>query len=101
MKKRVLALVLVMAASFCLGACGSKEPTVEEVVEASGLPEKTVMAAIQAMYTTVSFDTKVGEDGESTLEDFLALVVYFIFVSFSASKSSDFYLPFIENLFFK
>ena len=49
-----------------------KEPTVEEVVEASGLPEKTVMAAIQAMYTTVSFDTKVGEDGESTLEDFLA-----------------------------
>jgi RNA polymerase primary sigma factor len=48
------------------------EPTIEEVVEISGLPEKTVMAAIQAMYTTVSFDTKVGEDGESTLEDFLA-----------------------------
>ena len=49
-----------------------KEPTIEEVMEVSGLSEKTVMAAIQAMYTTVSFDTKVGEDGESTLEDFLA-----------------------------
>ena len=35
MKKRVLALVLVMAASFCLGACGSKEPTVEDVMEQS------------------------------------------------------------------
>ena len=42
------------------------------MVEASGLPEKTVMAAIQAMYTTVSFDTKVGEDGDSTVEDFIA-----------------------------
>jgi len=49
-----------------------KEPTIEEVVEISGLSEKTVMAAIQAMYTTVSFETKVGEDGDSTLEDFIA-----------------------------
>lgn len=49
-----------------------KEPTIEEVMEISGLSEKTVMAAIQAMYTMVSFDTKVGEDGDSTLEDFLA-----------------------------
>lgn len=49
-----------------------KEATVEEIAAYSGLPEKTVMAAIQAMYTTVSFDTKVGEDGDSTLEDFLA-----------------------------
>lgn len=48
-----------------------KEPTIEEVVEISGLSEKTVMDAIQAMYTTVSFDMKVGEDGDSTLEDFI------------------------------
>ena len=49
-----------------------KEATVEELAAASGLSEKTVMAAIQAMYTIVSFDTKVGEDGDSTLEDFIA-----------------------------
>ena len=49
-----------------------KEPTVEELAKESNLSEKTVMAAIQAMYSTVSFDTKVGEDGDSTLEDFIA-----------------------------
>ena len=49
-----------------------REATVEELAIYSGLSEKTVMAAIQAMYTIVSFDTKVGEDGDSTLEDFLA-----------------------------
>lgn len=49
-----------------------REATVEELAIYSGLPEKTVMAAIQAMYTIVSFDTKVGEDGDSTLEDFIA-----------------------------
>ena len=49
-----------------------KEATIEELAVYSGLTEKTVMAAVQAMYTAVSLDTKVSEDSDSTLEDFLA-----------------------------
>lgn len=49
-----------------------KEATIEELAAYSGLTDKTVMAAVRAMYTTVSLDTKVGEDSDSTLEDFLA-----------------------------
>lgn len=49
-----------------------EEPTIEKLAEYCGLPENTVLAAIQAMYSIVSFETKVGEDGDTTLEDFLA-----------------------------
>jgi len=49
-----------------------EEPTVGEIAEYLDIPEKTVLAAFGAMYNIVSFDTKVGEDGDTTLEDFLA-----------------------------
>lgn len=49
-----------------------EEPTVEMLSEYCGLSESTVLSAIQAMYSIVSFETKVGEDGDTTLEDFLA-----------------------------
>lgn len=49
-----------------------EEPTVGEIAEYLDIPEKTVLAAFGAMYNIVSFDTKVGEDGDNTLEDFLA-----------------------------
>lgn len=49
-----------------------EEPTVGEIAEYLSIPEKTVLAAFGAMYNIVSFDTKIGEDGDTTLEDFLA-----------------------------
>jgi len=48
------------------------EPTVEEIVEYTGLPIPKVMAAIESMYSVVSMDTKVGDDGDTTIEGFLA-----------------------------
>lgn len=48
------------------------EPTVEEIVELTGLTIEKVMAAIDSMYSIVSMDTKVGDDGDSTMENFLA-----------------------------
>lgn len=49
-----------------------ENPRIQEIAEYSGLAENSVLAAIQSMYTIVSFDTKVGEDGDTTIEDFIA-----------------------------
>ena len=48
-----------------------QEPTVEEIAIRSGFSEETVLTAFRSMSTVVSFDLKVGDDGDSTLEDFL------------------------------
>lgn len=48
------------------------EPTVAQIAEFTGLSEEKVLAAMEATVSIVSFDTKCGEDGDSTLEDYLA-----------------------------
>lgn len=47
-------------------------PTMEEIVQETGLPEKTVEAAMKAMVNMISLDAKVGEDKDTDLADFLA-----------------------------
>lgn len=48
-----------------------RDATVSEIAERANLTEEKVMTAIESMYTTVSMDMKVGEDGDTALEDFL------------------------------
>lgn len=48
-----------------------EEPTVEEIVNYTGLPMETVEHAKRHMYQMLSLDAKIGEDGESTLEDLM------------------------------
>ena len=62
----------VRSAQRCLNQEKGKEPTVAEIAEYLSVPEKTVIEATNAMFNIISFDTKVGEDGETTFEDFLA-----------------------------
>lgn len=47
------------------------EPSVDEIVEITGLSFEKVMSAIDAMYSIVSMDTKVGDEGDTTLEEFI------------------------------
>lgn len=47
------------------------EPAAEEIAQSSGLTLQEVNTALQAVYTTVSFDSKLKEDSETTLGDFL------------------------------
>lgn len=49
-----------------------REPSIEEICELTNLTENQVTDALDAIYSTVSFDARVGEDGDSTLEDFLS-----------------------------
>jgi len=48
------------------------KPSVEEIAEYLNLPESKIKAAIEAMYSMVSFDMKIGEDGDSKVEDLIA-----------------------------
>lgn len=49
-----------------------KEPTIEEIVDLSGLAEEKVRKATQAMYTMSSLDMQVGEEGDTTMGELLA-----------------------------
>lgn len=48
------------------------DPSTEEICEMTGFDKKKVENALASMYSMVSMDTKIGEDGDSTLEDFIA-----------------------------
>lgn len=47
------------------------EPTVNELSEITGLAENKVKTALESLYTMVSFDAKVSEDSDTTLEEFI------------------------------
>ena len=47
------------------------EPTAEEIAQNCGLSVQEVNTALQSAYTTVSFDSKVKEDSDTTYGDFL------------------------------
>ena len=49
-----------------------QNPTVTEIAESSGLTEKAVREALAADYTVTSMDTQVGDDGDTTMADFIA-----------------------------
>lgn len=49
-----------------------KEPTVAEAAKASGLSKKMVKSALEYMYTVVSMDALIGEDGEASLSALIA-----------------------------
>lgn len=48
-----------------------REATLAELAKKSGLSEEKVKAALENQHTTVSMDAGMGEDGETTLDDFL------------------------------
>lgn len=52
--------------------CNMVEPTPEELAAFLDIPEHKVKEAMDYMQKVVSFDVKVGEDGDSTLEDLLS-----------------------------
>lgn len=45
--------------------------TIEEIAEELGWPEKTVLETLRASQDVVSIDTPIGEEGDSTLADFV------------------------------
>ena len=47
-------------------------PTIEEYAKKFDLPEKTIKDALSLENNTLSLETPVGDDGESTYEDFLS-----------------------------
>lgn len=49
-----------------------EEPTVDQIIEATGLTAKKATEALSYMYNMVSFDTPVGEDGDTTMSNFIA-----------------------------
>jgi len=48
-----------------------ENPSIEEICEITGYDKKKVEDAMASMYSMVSFDTPVGEDGDSTFGEFL------------------------------
>ncbi len=48
-----------------------RQPTLEEIAEASGLELERVEAALEAPGDTVSLDRPVGDDGDAELQDFV------------------------------
>lgn len=49
----------------------SHEPTVIEIAEFTGISENKVKQALESKHNIISFDTKVGEDGDTTIGDLL------------------------------
>jgi len=48
-----------------------ENPSIEEICEITGYDKKKVEDAMASMYSMVSFDTPVGEEGDSTFGEFL------------------------------
>lgn len=49
-----------------------EEPTMEQIVEATELTPKKTREALSYMYNVVSMDATVGEDGDTTMSNFIA-----------------------------
>ncbi len=50
---------------------GNENPSVEDIAEYLSIPVKSVENAFEAMINVVSMDSHVGEDGDTTMEDFI------------------------------
>jgi RNA polymerase primary sigma factor len=48
-----------------------RQPTPEEIAEALGQPAEKIARTLEAMRRTISLETPVGEDGQSTLGEFI------------------------------
>ena len=62
----------VKKAQLALQQKNSKEPTVEEIAEHTGLTKEKVNSVLEAMFKVVSLDVCVGEDGDTTLQDLIS-----------------------------